>query len=304
MSSKLAEAEKLMAAGKKHTSKGFFKKPDWDTGASDLQKAATIYQHLGEVEKCKEASTLAAEAHANAGNLYHAGTVLEACATFLKDKNREREAPALYIQAARYFAQADKAQNQADCLMKASRSVSVEQSDEAAKWMIEGIQALENSEKWHLVRDAYRALVLLQVRSNKLVEAIATEKQFQAAMAKADNADLAAKIGLEIVILCLALGEDGFVLADREFKEMTNSAFGFPHSTEQRIAYDMIDACEQRDPERLAEVVKDQRISFLINEISRLAKKLKVPGGPAPPRVGARGGAAAPAAADDEEDTR
>jgi hypothetical protein len=175
-----------------------------------------------------------------------------------------------------------------------------EQSAAAVEWMLEGITALEDAERWHVIKDPYRALVTLQVRADKIADAIATEKKYMAAMAKADFPELAAKCGLEIVILCLHLGD--FVLAEREFQAMSAEAFGFPHSPEQKIAYELVDAAEQRDADRLKEAGKEQRITFLIADIARMAKKLAVPSGAAPPRKPAAslGGGVASAAADDD----
>eukprot|EP00672_Neobodo_designis_P022146 CAMPEP_0174843144 /NCGR_PEP_ID=MMETSP1114-20130205/10340_1 /TAXON_ID=312471 /ORGANISM="Neobodo designis, Strain CCAP 1951/1" /LENGTH=305 /DNA_ID=CAMNT_0016077357 /DNA_START=93 /DNA_END=1010 /DNA_ORIENTATION=- len=300
MASRADEAAKLLKEGKKASEKGFFKKPKWDDAADAFDKAAKIYMNVADVNGAKEAATLAADAHAKAGNLFHAANTLDTFATFLKNNNKEDECPKVYVQAARYYAMANKPQNQADALSKAAKCVPKEESASAIEWMQEGITALEDAERWHVIKDPYRALVTLQVRADKVAEAIQTEKKYMAALAKADFPELAAKCGLEIVIMCLHLGDH--VLAEREFQTMSAEGFGFPHSPEQKIAYELIDASEQRDAARLQEAGKQQRITFLIADIARMAKKLAVPSGAPPPRKPAALGGGMAAADDEPED--
>lgn len=274
---KLAEAEKLVKSGKKHCSKGFFKKPDWDSGATDFDKALKIYMHLANVQLAKETVELMSDAHVKAGNLYLAASAMESFAAFLRDQKREGETPGIYVRAARLYAQDNKPQQQADALAKAARNVTPEQTDEAIGWMRESITSLEESERWHMVREPYRALLLILIRANRLVDAIEVEKQFASALQHMENKDMAAKCGLEATILALSLADT--VLADRVFKEFQSTGYAFQGSREQSLAYELIDACERRDQQQLTAVAKEPQISFLNNDVARLAKKLKVPSG-------------------------
>jgi hypothetical protein len=53
---------------------------------------------------------------------------------------------------------------------------------------------------------------------------------------------------------------------------------GFPQSEEAEISDDLIKAYEHGDQELLAKTVRRQNITFLDNEIARLARTLAVPG--------------------------
>jgi len=186
-----------------------------------------------------------------------------------------------FVEASKIYAQDNKPDRQADALGKASRCAG-NGGVESSKLLLEGIETLENNEKWHLTPDLYRALVVQQLRANDLVSAIATLKRQFRAFRALDQGPNAAKAALEIIVICLYLGD--WVLADREFKEL-QSQFGFPHSREQAVAYDLLTAIEDRDEERLKEICKEQTFTFLTVEVARMTKKLKIQGTNAPARA-------------------
>jgi hypothetical protein len=84
-------------------------------------------------------------------------------------------------------------------------------------------------------------------------------------------------------------------------QELSTTATGFSGSDEFNKASDLLSAFDDRDQDRLAEVGKAQLFTFLIPDISRIVKKLKVPGGGSPTAV-KKG--AAPATQEDDEDIR
>lgn len=291
MPSKEEEAEKLMKSAKKHHTKTFTKwSADWDDAAADYEKAAKIYAHLDSVKQTRDAYNLASMAHEKANNMYFSGKMLEALADFLKDQGSYVKTPEgasecteLYCKASKVYALDRKPDRQADALMRASRVApncgGGEGAASAYKYIIEGIDALEDHEKFHLTLDLYRACILMQIRAEKYVEAISILKREIKSFEKLQQDSSAAKAGLEIVVICLYIGD--WVLADREFKEAQNG-FGFMHSKEQGTACELLAAVEERDEERLEEAQADQTLSFLIADIARMAKKIKMVGTNAP----------------------
>ena len=301
---RMAEAEKLMKEAKKATTKSLTRWTlDWDSAAGDYEKAALIYSNCGRVPQAKEAYDLAAIAHDKAGNPFLAARCMENLATLLKDNGQSDVAPEVYVKASVFFARDNKPQQQADCLVKAARLVPASQSQQAIQWIKDGVDALEDSDRTHLALDLYRSLVQQQLRSNRPVDAIQTLKSLVKATVKMSQPSAIPKIGLEIIVLCISLGDT--VLANREFQELCG-VDGF-RGREQALCYDLIAAAESRDQERLAELGKDQLITFCTVDVARLAKKLAVPAGPPIQRPG---GAAVPASAAagglharDEDDT-
>ena len=292
---KRAEAASLVKSAKKRTSKSMFKwsidREDWDSAASEYGKAAKIYTHIGDVPGATDAFHAAVECHAKCEQSFYAGKALETLATFLKDQGKAEEVGQLYYKASQHYARANKIDAQAEALSRAANSAPTG-SAEGIPWLEEAITLLEDNDKHHVIRPLHRTLLLQYVRAGEFLRAVELNKRYIATCQKLDTADAAAKAGLEIVILLLHMGDS--VLAEREFQAMAGpETFGFPHSQEQAVGYDLVDAAEQRDQDRLTEAGKHQIIQFLTNEIARMGKKLTVPSGAPKPKKKA----AAPAAA-------
>lgn len=274
------EGDALMAQAKAHHTKSLTKwSSDWDSAASCYEKAAQTFTHLGAEAKAKNAWQMASTAHEKAKNHFFAARAIESLANYLKDgaaKNEEiaKEVTELYVRAARMYALDNKPERQADSLAKAARLAPAGDASSAAKLVLQGLDALEESDKFHLTLDLYRSVVLLQVRGNLILDAIKTLKREVKTFEKLQQPQGAAKAGLEIVVLCLAIGD--WVLADREFKAMQGDFFGFAHSKEQSAAYSLLSAVEERDEDMLKAAIKDSALQFIIPEISRLAKKLTI----------------------------
>lgn len=282
------EADALMKAAKAHHTKTLTKwSSDWDSAASTYEKAAQMYTHMGCIEKAKAAWEEASHAHEKAKNPFFAAKAIESLANFLKENDGAaktdegaKEITQLYVKAARMYALDNKPERQADSLAKAARLAPAGDAAGAAKLITQGLDALEDNGKFHLTLDLYRSVVLLQVRGNLLLDAIGTLKREVKTFEKLQQPAGAAKAGLEIIILCLAMSD--WVLADREFKAMQGDFFGFAHSKEQSAAYGLISAIEERDEDALKDALKDSALQFIIPEIGRMAKKLSLSSSNAP----------------------
>eukprot|EP00758_Cryptobia_borreli_P010236 Tbor_TRINITY_DN5553_c0_g1::TRINITY_DN5553_c0_g1_i7::g.13782::m.13782/K21198/NAPG, SNAPG; gamma-soluble NSF attachment protein len=280
---KAEEAADLMRKGAKYATRSLTRwSTDPDLAASHFEKAAIIYIHLGDKKKAREASLAAADNHEKANNNYFAAKALDIYAAFLctapNDSETDRsEAADLYIRASIIYSMSNKPERQADMLQKVARLIPTGHAKEGARRLMEALDVLENSDKYYLAPDVYRSLILLQVRGNLLLDAVHTIKRSIGVYERLGQGSAAAKGGLEIVILCLVLGDT--VLADREYKHC-QEGFGFPQSPEQTTAYNILSSVETGDTEALSIAVKDSPIQFIIPDIAKLAKKIKVSGAP------------------------
>jgi hypothetical protein len=304
----IAEANKLMKAGKDKVTKGLFNwSPDYDDGADMFAKAASIFRGNQLWDQAKQAFELAAENYEKAKFLGHAAKMCEQAGMMLVDERKPLAGVPLLERAAKYYLLDDKSMMTSGILTKAARAL-LDTEDpslamKATEMLMGGITALENDDKHILTKDLYRLAVLCLLRAEKYDDAIATLKRQIPSLVKASNADQVAKNSLEIIIIWLHRG-DG-VQANRALQELGATAQGFSGSDEHYKAQDLLAAFDDRDQDRLAEVGKAQLLTFLIPEISRMAKRLKVAaGGPRPKDVagGSGGGAAASAANDDDEE--
>eukprot|EP00388_Colpodella_angusta_P043900 GDKK01061037.1.p1 GENE.GDKK01061037.1~~GDKK01061037.1.p1 ORF type:complete len:328 (-),score=45.54 GDKK01061037.1:129-1091(-) len=272
-----------MKAGKKHCTKSLTNwSVDWDQAADAYEKAAKIYTHIRNQVLAREAWTQASNAHTKAKNPFFAARCMENLAQMLKEDEAyckteagAKEVSDLYIQVSDMYALDNKPERQAEALNQAARVTPASDAPAAAAKILRGIDALEDSDKHHYTPDAYRAVLLILIRANLFKDAIDTLKRQIKTCEVLKQEASAAKAGLEIVILSLASGD--FVLAEREFRGLQN-VFGFPHSREQNAAFELIGAFEERDEEQLKEAQKNSLLNFLIPDVTRLAKKLKLSG--------------------------
>jgi tetratricopeptide (TPR) repeat protein len=282
------EAKKLCKKGKSYATKSLTRwKPDWDSAAVEYDKAANIYSHIGKFQEAKEAWTLSAEAHYNAGNVYLAGKNMDQLAQLLKDQKDVKGSAASYAQAAKYYLEDNKPDRQSEALQRAARTIMPTEPMQGAKYLDEGLTALETSNKYHLAGDLYPLLLQCYLKNNCIPEALATiKRQFVALKALNQDKGIARGV-LEIIVIVLGTGDE--VLARREFEAAETEHPAFMRNEEWALAADLLAAVERRDDARLKEIQKDQTFSFLNVEVSRIAKRIKVGSGPAIARTGGEG---------------
>ena len=308
--SKADDAKALMKSAKKHYTKTITKwSVDYDLAADDYEKAAKIYTHLKLTNEAREAWLEASAAHTKAKNPFFAAKCIDNLAQYLKEDEAyaatdkgAKEISDLYIQVSDMYALDGKPERQAEALQQAAKLTPTSDAPAAAAKILRAIDALEDNDKHHHTPDAYRALLLVQVRANMTADAINTLKRQMKTAEVLNQPATAAKAGLEIVVLSLASGD--FVLADQEFRAL-QQAYGFGHSREQTVAFDLMNAFEERDEEQLKTAVKSQVLQFLIPDIARLAKRLKLSGVtnvPAQNQARVVGEAAPPPAAEEEDE--
>lgn len=283
MSEPLKNAAKFMDEAKKKGSKGIFNwSPDYDEAGDLYGKAAQIYRNNNALNECVKAYELQAEMFEKADHLGLAAKALETAGNTMMDNGKPVLAYPLLERAAKYYIRDNKAQMASSVLNRCSRGLLDTEDPSLAVKAVEllngGITALENDDKHILTKDMYRMMVLAQLRAGKPLDAIASLKKQISTLMRASLPDQVAKNGLEIVIIALSLG-DG-VLAGRYLQELSGSATGFAGSEEFNRASDLLCAFDDRDQDRLTEVGKMQLFTFLIPEVSRMAKKLKVEGSP------------------------
>eukprot|EP00760_Papus_ankaliazontas_P024510 PhM_4_TR2366/c0_g2_i1/m.6641/K21198/NAPG, SNAPG; gamma-soluble NSF attachment protein len=273
------EAKKLMKKGKSLCTKSITRwKADWDSAATEYEKAAQIYTHLKKVAEAKDAWYATADAHSHAHNLYLAGKAMEQCAQLQKDTKDADGAAQSYAKASVYFMEDSKPDRQAEALQRAARTIMPISAEQGAAYLEEGLRALEAAEKYHLTTDLFPLLTQCHLKAGKVAEALATLKRHIVALRALDQGKHIARAMLEIIIVCAASGDE--VLARRELEECDQLAPEFMRHEEWALAGDLLGALESRDEARLTQVTKDQTLTFLNVEVCRMAKKLKVSGAP------------------------
>lgn len=175
---------------------------------------------------------------------------------------------------------------------------------EYRRYASESLKSLElnweaNEASPHKLPDIYKNFVLAAIRSNDFFSAIQAEKRMLGIVEKGapssgfavdnevydESKNLfkrlnqphnAAKIGLEVIVLILAFNSD-YIWANKEMEKLTRID-GFKASPEENCARQIIQCYEDRDEDQLADTIKSSGnvLNFLLSEVSRLAKKLKI----------------------------
>eukprot|EP01012_Entosiphon_sulcatum_P029636 TRINITY_DN36208_c0_g1_i1.p1 TRINITY_DN36208_c0_g1~~TRINITY_DN36208_c0_g1_i1.p1 ORF type:complete len:309 (+),score=74.65 TRINITY_DN36208_c0_g1_i1:56-982(+) len=301
--SREAEAEKHIKDGKKAASKGLFKKPDWDTAATEYEKAAQIYSLLKHVEEAKGAWQLASDAHYAAENLYFSSRALENISRIYDEQKDFVRAADMLERAAKIYAEDNKPDKQAETLTKAAKAllvdsaIAVANTDRVIGFLNEALGIYFENQLYHLTGEAQRTLVNFLVRSQRFPDAIQAIRNHLVAFRGLKQPHNVHRSFLELIVIHLAM--DDYVAADKAYQEASSDTESFRGSDEGSVALDLCSAYDQRDPEQLVEVQKNQILNFLATEVAKLARKLRVTGAP---KAATGGGApGAPAAGDGEE---
>lgn len=158
----------------------------------------------------------------------------------------------------------------------------------------DAIEENEDNNNSYIIRlpDIYRKWMLACLRSGDVLRAIAVlERQLGITNGSGDGTSKikgkcaggfyarlnqphnVAKTGLEIIVLCLSLGD--LVLARMKLDGLRGIS-GFANTKEESTARSLLDAFGERDTEMLQETLKDSTLMFITNDISRMAKKLVI----------------------------
>ncbi|CCW60508.1 unnamed protein product [Phytomonas sp. EM1] len=151
----------------------------------------------------------------------------------------------------------------------------------------------ENTVPYKLL-DLYQEFILQAIRQGDILTAVEAQKRMlgfvpnppsngaydesKSVIYRLKCPNRAAKVGLEVVVLCLSCNGDD-VWARQEFNRMSTLS-GFQGTSEQQAAAALLAAYEERDPDQLSEVIKSYTIfNFLLADVSRMVKKLKIGSG-------------------------
>ncbi|ESL07024.1 hypothetical protein TRSC58_05293 [Trypanosoma rangeli SC58] len=312
------EAVALTKSAEKHSQKKLFRQPDWDTAASEYEKAAKIYTFLEDTARASDAWRKASETHQKAKNKFFAARAMESLAIFLGEQARKgiaggasllQSAAEAYCEASKLYALNDMVDRQSDSLKKAAellnpgagvaraaetgvggaelRQQHQQRMQQVIGFFREGVNVLEEHiEDKPVVAvqlpELYRSWMLVHLHNGDVRGAvevleqqlgISTDPRKKGVFERLVQPHKSAKVGLEIVVLCLSCGDE--VWARQEMSKL-RSVTGFSTSKEEKAASALISSFEDRDEEQLEAAVKDQVLQFITADISRIARKLKL----------------------------
>lgn len=287
-----------MAAGNKCARKGWFHKPDWAGAALEYDKAALSYKNGKEWALATDAYKKVADSHKENGVLSASARALESAAACCKDGLKDAEKCAeFYRMAAETYHIDNKDDRAADALTKGAKAIDTlaekikddnkraEMYSLAVQLVKDGINFYEDAEKLAIYGlKAIKSAITIALRARLAEEAIGLYEKM-ILICVGDNAaqrynDIN-KAALSLVILHLARGDE--VSASRVFerecgRDTGNERTSFVHSDFGKCATKLLDAWDSNDQDAVDVVVKSQDVTFLDNELVRIARKLSVDG--------------------------
>ena len=275
---KLKEAEACMAAGAKCTKTGFFGKwkADWESAASEYERAATSFRVAKALPQAVDAYQQAARAHEQMECAYMAAKHLESGAHLLRELGRADESASLYERASALH-HGDGALVQAgEALVKAARVLDGKDDARAGALVIRACAIVEEEEDAGKLRacvETYKQAVALLLRSQRCVDAAELLSKQAALHARLQQGHGVARCELSVVVAHLAANDfDGAEAAYAS--ALARGGGDFAGSDEAASAEALLRAFSCQSEEQLAAAVGGQPFTYLENQVVRLARAL------------------------------
>ncbi|RCI04333.1 hypothetical protein CU098_012623 [Rhizopus stolonifer] len=271
----IRDGVKNMQQGDKAASKGLFRKPDWDLAASYYEP--TNFKIAKSNDQAVQAYIKASDALSKADAIHLAGKALENAAFILaQNLNQPQRAAELYQRASNYFMTQGSIDRAAEQLEKAGRALENVDVNASYDMYSKACAIYEQEDRGRFAVEIFKKAISLLIRNKKYDKAIDMLKRQSVVLQKFTSRSHLYKANLSILVLIFAIGDD--VEAGKQFSSMCGNDAGFAQSEEAEIAEDLLKAYEERDQELLEKTVRLQHMSFLDNEVVKLARLLTVPG--------------------------
>eukprot|EP00020_Sapocribrum_chincoteaguense_P004321 CAMPEP_0170743114 /NCGR_PEP_ID=MMETSP0437-20130122/7098_1 /TAXON_ID=0 /ORGANISM="Sexangularia sp." /LENGTH=353 /DNA_ID=CAMNT_0011081767 /DNA_START=38 /DNA_END=1099 /DNA_ORIENTATION=- len=282
---KLAEALASVAEAKKAESTGMFKwKADLDTASLCYASAGTSFKLAGDHSQAASAFANAARTFYANGFPYSAGKNLEAQADEVVagadggDAAARGVAASLSEAAATYYQEDGKPHVAAAAYARGAAFLAPVNSADSVTMYQQAITLLEEEDGPHKAGPFITKAISVAMRAKRFDAAVDLCMQHARIAETLKHNHQAHQALLAAIIVTLAQGD--FTAASRRFDDIVIAdVTGFSASDEGRAAMQLLTAYEEDDVDALAAVRSQQLFSFLHNEVARLAKTLRIPGG-------------------------
>ncbi|KAI8644661.1 hypothetical protein BD408DRAFT_340128 [Parasitella parasitica] len=276
MEENLEAGNKYFQQGEKAASKSFFRKPDWDLAASYFENAATNFKIAQSYKLAVGAYEKASDAYFKSDGIHLAGKALENAAFILNQNlNDPKRAASAYQRASNYFMAQGTIDRAAEQLEKAGRALENVDMNESFEMYSKACSLYEQEDRGRFAIEIFKRAISLLIRNKKQViiicvydKAIDMLKRESVILQKFTARSQLYKANLSILILIFAIGDD--VEASKQFNNMCGE--------EAEIAENMLKAFDERDQELLVKTTGSQHMTFLDNQVVKLARMLVVPG--------------------------
>lgn len=248
---------------------------DFEKAAGLFDKAATAFRNAKLFEKSQHASTEAGNCHYANDAPFSAGRSFEHAAQMAIELKKSADAVPLLKRAANCFREDGKADKGAEVLVKAAQTLGDADVDAALELFGDAVEILADDDKDFKAGPTYKLAISFALQHQQPKLAIDMLKRQIVAAAKLDHKHQVHKCHLSIILVLLH--QDDLVGAQAyQADAYATDVTGYPGSDDCALAVRILSAFEARDQEALTAAINEQHITFLDNQVTKLAKKLTV----------------------------
>eukprot|EP01116_Phalansterium_solitarium_P018159 TRINITY_DN4712_c0_g1_i2.p1 TRINITY_DN4712_c0_g1~~TRINITY_DN4712_c0_g1_i2.p1 ORF type:complete len:299 (+),score=149.20 TRINITY_DN4712_c0_g1_i2:110-1006(+) len=279
---KVQEGLQLLKQADKLTQKTLTRwKADWEGAALLYEQAATSFKNARAFEQAKQAFEKASGAQYRSQLVQSAARLLESAAAMAREQRQAAEAATLLERAAALHSEhGAPAETAADCLIRAAKAVEQDDEQRATSLSRQACELFEidgSSSRAQFAVAPFKYAISLHLRRPQQQHEAAVEltERLCAVLKRLNNTHELHKQALSMVVLLLHA--DDPVAADRRYQQFAAEEPEFGGSAEGRLAFELLTAFEHNDQQALQQLTQRQTLTFLDNQLARLAKSLRLP---------------------------
>jgi len=298
MDAKVAEGDECVKKAEKYLKTSLTKwKPDFDSAASEYDRAAVCYKNAKQLEKCLDAYLKGADCHEKNGILFHAAKDKEQAALICKDLKRMDEAKSHMETAARLYAETGTPDTSAMALDKAAKFLEPIDPEKALEIYQKALSIVEDHpDKSRMTGEFMSRISKIHLKLeqyDKAAESIAREVTTYISVQEVSKVG---KLTTGLVLVHLLRGDS---IAAQKAYQRAFGASNFATTEDAQILPPLIDSYEKSDADRFQRFINHPHMKNLDNEYVRMMRKIKIEG---TVQSTAEGGAGASGGGENEED--
>jgi len=273
-----------MKKAKKASSRGIFKRPDWDEASTYLKEAVQIYKQAGPMcsEQYVKALKESAKAYQELNSLHTAGDELkkagEELAKKKSDDKAQKEATECFTSASKLYLANSNIDAAAKVLASAGAMYGEDDVKTALTWYKQACEVLEDHKgdrKMMLPADTFNKAVTFAVKAEQWDAALEYFRSF-CAVCEANIDTYQNSLHMNYMAMALIyFAKEDYEGLESEFKNWEQTG-NFESSAAWGVVSNLLTAYRGGDEKQLEEALKTQQLSYINPAVARLTRKLKL----------------------------
>jgi tetratricopeptide (TPR) repeat protein len=274
---RIAEAKECEKKALEHLKTSIWKmktKPEYDSAASEYDRAAVCYKNAENLEMCKQMYLKSAECHGNNKNQFHEAKCKENAAMVARDMKDMKEAGKLYKEAAEGFLYAGVMDTAAMTISKAAKMMEQNDANVAIELYEFGLTLVQQADRSKMAMEFLHRLIKLFLRNGNYEKAKQTSVDLIEKYKEVSELPKIGQLVVGMVIMSLIQGDPIEALKQMYYlPDQGNADF----SDERSLSNNIITAYEKGDEEKLQSLLTRPYLKCMDNDYLRIFKLCHVP---------------------------